>query len=195
VSYPHVLAPDEQRELLRIARATLREHARAGRLPPGKPHRDTLLAPAAVFVTLHAGGQLRGCIGTTTAERPIYRAVQEMAVAAATRDPRFPPITADELPALDIEISVLGPIRAVAGPEEIQIGRDGVVVEGRGKRGLLLPQVATEAGWGATAFVERTCQKAGLPKDAWTAADVTVSVFSTQVFAESELGPAPASEA
>jgi AmmeMemoRadiSam system protein A len=185
MSYPHVLAPDEQRELLRIARATLKEHARAGKVPPGK---DTLLAPAAVFVTLHAAGQLRGCIGTTTAERPIYRAVQEMAVAAATRDPRFSPVTLDELGGVDIEISVLGPIRAVRGPGDVEIGRDGVVIEGRGKRGLLLPQVAVEAGWGAQAFVERTCQKAGLPKDAWTAGDVTVSVFSTQVFGEAELG-------
>ena len=187
MAYPHVLIEEEQRELLRIARATLREHARSGRLPPGKPHRDTLLAPAAVFVTLHRDGDLRGCIGTTTADHPIYRAVQEMAIAAATRDPRFPPVTADEIAALDIEISVLGALRKVAGPEEIVIGRDGVVVEGRGHRGLLLPHVAVESGWDAHAFVERTCQKAGLPRDAWKSGDLELSVFPTQIFSEAEL--------
>lgn len=175
---------DEQRELLRIARATLREHARSGKLPPGKPHRDTLLAPAAVFVTLHHDGELRGCIGTTTADRPIFRAVQEMAVAAATRDPRFPPVSLDELAEIDIEISVLGALSRVPGPEDVVIGRDGVVVEGRGHRGLLLPHVAVESGWDAKAFVERTCQKAGLPRDAWRQGDLEISVFPTQVFSE-----------
>jgi AmmeMemoRadiSam system protein A len=184
MSYPHVLAADEQRELLRIARATLREHARTGRFPPGKPHRESLLAPAAVFVSLHVGGELRGCIGTTIATHPIYRAVQEMAVAAATRDPRFSPVVVDELVALEIEISVLGPLGKIASHADIVIGRDGVVVEGRGHRGLLLPQVAVESGWTAEAFVERTCQKAGLPRDAWRGGDLDLFVFSTQVFSE-----------
>jgi AmmeMemoRadiSam system protein A len=187
VSFPYTLALDEQQELLRIARATLREHARSGRYPPGKPHRDTMLVPAAVFVTLHRAGQLRGCIGTTTAERPIYRAVQEMAVAAATREPRFPPVGADELIELEIEISVLGPVVAVDGPGSIEIGRDGLVIEGRGRRGLLLPQVAIEAGWNVEQFLDRTCQKAGLPSDAWRDGDVTISTFPTQVFNESDL--------
>jgi AmmeMemoRadiSam system protein A len=191
VSYPHVLAADEQRELLRIARATLREHQRSGNLPPGKPHRDTLLAPAAVFVTLHKAGDLRGCIGTTVAERPIYRAVQEMAVAAATRDPRFPPVTPDELGDVDLEISVLGALRPIAGPADLVIGRDGVVVEGLGRRGLLLPQVATEAGWDAEALLDRTCQKAGLPRDTWRAGTVKLFAFSTQVFSEAALVAAP----
>lgn len=191
MSYPHVLAMDEQRELLRIARATLREHARSGKLPPGKPHRDTLLANAAVFVTLHREAELRGCIGTTTADRPIYRAVQEMAIAAATRDPRFAPVSGDEIASIEIEISVLGALRRVAGPGDVQIGRDGVVVEGRGHRGLLLPHVAVESGWDATAFVERTCQKAGLPRDAWKAGDLEISVFPTQVFSEQELAGIP----
>jgi AmmeMemoRadiSam system protein A len=187
VSYPHVLAVDEQRELLRIARATLREHARSGKLPPGKPHRDTLLAPAAVFVTLHHDGELRGCIGTTTADRPIFRAVQEMAIAAATRDPRFAPVTADEIALVDIEISVLGELRRVQGPGDVVIGRDGVVIEGRGHRGLLLPHVAVESGWDAKAFVERTCQKAGLPRDAWREGDLEISIFPTQIFSEQQL--------
>ena len=187
MSYPHVLAIDEQRELLRIARATLKEHARSGKLPPGKPHRDRLLVPAAVFVTLHRDGDLRGCIGTTSPDRPIYRAVQEMAVAAATRDPRFPPVGNDEIQAIDIEISVLGVLQRVASPTEIVIGRDGVVIEGRGHRGLLLPQVAVESGWDAQSFVERCCQKAGLSRDAWRTGDLEISVFPTQVFSEASI--------
>jgi AmmeMemoRadiSam system protein A len=187
VAYPHVLVVDEQRELLRIARATLREHARTGQFPPGRPHRETLLAPAAVFVTLHQGTELRGCIGTTIAERPIYRAVQEMAIAAATRDPRFPPVVHDELALIDIEISVLGALRRVTGPGDVQIGRDGVVIEGLGHRGLLLPHVATEAGWDARVFVERTCQKAGLAREAWQSSEIAISVFPTQVFSENAL--------
>jgi AmmeMemoRadiSam system protein A len=146
-----------------------------------------MLAPAAVFVTLHRAGQLRGCIGTTTAERPLYRAVQEMVIAAATRDPRFPPVGAGEIAELEIEISVLGPVIAIDGPDNIEIGRDGLVIEGRGRRGLLLPQVASEAGWNVEQFLDRTCQKAGLPSDAWREPDVTISTFSTQVFNEAEL--------
>ena len=191
MSYPHVLAVDEQRELLRIARAALREHARSGRMPPGKPHRESLLADAAVFVTLHRDGDLRGCIGTTIADRPIYRVVQEMAIAAATRDPRFPPVAGDEIAALDIEISVLGALRRIASPDEVVIGRDGVVVEGRGHRGLLLPHVAVESGWDAHGFVERTCLKAGLVRDAWRAGDLELSVFPTQVFSEGEMPELP----
>ena len=83
VTYDHPLADDEKRELLRIARATLREHGYSGRIPPGKPHRESLVAPAAVFVSLHKGDALRGCIGGLEADKPLYRAIQEMAVAAA----------------------------------------------------------------------------------------------------------------
>jgi AMMECR1 domain-containing protein len=92
-----------------------------------------------------------------------------------------------ELAAIDIEISVLGALRRIAGPAEVVIGRDGVVVEGRGRRGLLLPHVAVEAGWGAEAFVERTCLKAGLARDAWRRGDLVLSVFPTQVFSELSL--------
>jgi len=188
VAYPYVLELDEQQELLRIARATLHEHAVAGSFSLSQPNGERLRAPAAVFVTLHNAGELRGCIGTTTAERPICHAVQEMAIAAAHRDPRFPDVSGDELSAIDIEISVLGALRRV-GIEEIVIGRDGLVVESRGHRGLLLPHVATLAGWTVQTFVERTCQKAGLSRDAWKQGDLIISAFPTQVF--SERGQAP----
>jgi len=190
VEYAHVLADDEKRELLRIARATLREHGYSGRIPPGKPHRESLVAPAAVFVSLHKDGELRGCIGSIEADRPLYRAIQEMAIAAATRDPRFSPLDPDELEGTEIEISVLGGARHVHGPGEVTIGEDGLWVEGHGRRGLLLPQVAPEAGWDAATLLERTCHKAGLPPDAWKDPEVTVWAFGAQVFNDTTHPPA-----
>jgi AmmeMemoRadiSam system protein A len=184
VTYTHQLADDEKRELLRIARATLREHSFSGRIPPGKPHRESLLAPAAVFVTLHLADQLRGCIGTIDEEKPLYRAVQEMAVAAATRDPRFAPVPADEVDDLEIEISVLGTSRRIRGPAELVIGKDGCRVDVQGQRGLLLPQVAREAGWDGATLLARTCAKAGVAEDAWKAADAVLTAFEAQVFSD-----------
>jgi AmmeMemoRadiSam system protein A len=190
VHYAHVLADDEKRELLRIARATLREHGYSGRIPPGKPHRESLVAPAAVFVSLHRGGELRGCIGSIEADRPLYRAIQEMAVSAATRDPRFSPLDADELDTTEIEISVLGGARRINGPDDLTIGEDGVWIEGHGRRGLLLPQVALEAEWDPATLIERTCQKAGLPVDAWRDPEVTLWAFGAQVFNDTTHPPA-----
>lgn len=184
MTYTHQLADDEKRELLRIARATLREHSFSGRIPPGKPHRESLLAPAAVFVTLHLADQLRGCIGTIDEEKPLYRAVQEMAVAAATRDPRFSPVPADEVDDLAIEISVLGATRRIRGPAELVIGKDGCRVDVQGQRGLLLPQVAREAGWDGATLLARTCAKAGIADDAWKQADAIVTAFEAQVFSD-----------
>lgn len=184
MDYDHPLADDEKRELLRIARATVREHLDTGRLPPGKPHRATLLAPAAVFVSLHRDHELRGCIGMTEARVPLYRAVQEMAVAAASRDPRFPPLTDDELDSTELEISVLSHARPVRGPQDLTIGVDGLVVEAFGRRGLLLPQVAVEAGWDAATLVARTCVKAGLPVDTWQRPEAKLTAFTAQVFSD-----------
>jgi AmmeMemoRadiSam system protein A len=191
VEYEHALQDDEKRELLRIARATLREHLDTGRIPPGKPHRASLLAPAAVFVTLHRDDDLRGCIGLVEARTPLYRAVQEMAVSAATRDPRFPPVTEDELEHLEVEISVLSHSRTVRGPDDLVIGRDGLVVEAHGRRGLLLPQVAVEAGWDAATLLARTCVKAGLPSDTWKRPETRLTAFEAQVFSDRTHPPLP----
>lgn len=191
MTYTHPLADDEKRELLRIARATLREHSFSGRIPPGKPHRESLLAPAAVFVTLHLGGELRGCIGTVDADKPLYRIIQEMAVAAATRDPRFSPVDADDVDDLSIEISVLGPTRPVRGADEIRIGEDGVRIDAHGRRGLLLPQVAKEAGWDAETLLAKASEKAGLPPDAWQQPGAEVIAFGAQVFSDETHPPVP----
>jgi hypothetical protein len=184
MSYDHELTDDEKRELLRIARATLREHSRTGRVPPGKPHRASLTDDAAVFVTLHRGHALRGCIGTVRETMPLYKAVQDMAIAAATRDTRFGAVTEEELPALTIEISVLGRHRRIRSPSEVEIGAHGLVIAADDRRGLLLPQVAVEHGWDATVFLDKVCEKAGLAPGTWQRADAEVETFTAQVFDE-----------
>lgn len=182
MAYDFELSDDEKRELLRIARAGLREYFRSGRLPPGKPHRDSLTADAGVFVSLHADGQLRGCVGSFDEVEPLYKAIQNMAVGAATRDPRFDPVGRDDLPNVEIEVSVLGARQPVGAAAEIQPGVHGVAVTLGPRRGLLLPQVATEHGWDAETLLEQTCAKAGLPGDAWKRDDVKVERFTAQVF-------------
>ena len=189
MGYDFQLGPDEKRELLRIARATATEFLRSGRTPPGKPHRRSLLTGAGAFVTLRrADGDLRGCIGTQSEAEPLYRTVQDMAVAAATRDPRFPPVAPDEIDTLVIEISVLGERVLIRDPGEIVIGTHGLAIQCQGRRGLLLPQVAGEAGWTAEEFLARLCQKAGLPEDAWRQEN-SVERFTAQVFDEGEYPP------
>lgn len=189
MAYDFVLGPDEKREVLRIARATVSEFLCAGRIPPGRPHRRSLLANAGAFVTLHVDDELRGCIGTQSEDAPLYRAVQDMAVAAATRDPRFPPLRPEEIDSITIEVSVLGDRTVVRHPREIEIGAHGLSITSRGQRGLLLPQVASEAGWTAEQFLAAVCTKAQLPADAWRSPDTTVERFTAQVFAEADYPP------
>lgn len=186
MGYQHELSENEKKELLRIARATLREYARTGHIPPGKPHRQELLDPASVFVSLHQGDQLRGCIGSLQDNAPLYKAIQEMTVAAATRDTRFEQVPSDEYPELNIEISVLGPMSRIHGPDEVQVGVHGLCLTRGARRGLLLPQVATERGWSAEVFLDRVCNKAGLPDGAWRGDDAVLEVFTAQVFDETQ---------
>ncbi len=134
------------------------------------------------FVSLKIRGALRGCIGCITARAPLYRIVSDMAVQAAFCDPRFQPLTIAELGKTDIEISVLTPFQDIQGPEEIEVGKHGLFVCRGSQSGLLLPQVATEHGWNRIEFLEWTCQKAGLPKDAWKEPETSIQVFSADVF-------------
>ena len=142
------------------------------------------------FVTLNKDHQLRGCIGNIRGTEALYQTVSRMAIAAATEDPRFPPVRPEELDQITIEISVLTPLKKISSPEEIQIGRDGLYIEKGFYHGLLLPQVATEYGWNREEFLQHTCLKAGLPPDAWREGATTYS-FSAQVFNEQELGLKP----
>lgn len=128
---------------------------------------------------------LRGCIGFPYPVKPLAEAVQEAAVGAALQDPRFPPLRAEELSALEIEISVLTPPKSLE-PSQVKVGVHGLIVSRGGRSGLLLPQVAMEYGWDAPTFLAQTCLKAGLPKDAWRK-DAELSAFEAQVFSESDL--------
>jgi AmmeMemoRadiSam system protein A len=143
-----------------------------------------LAQPGAAFVTLHVAGALRGCIGTCERVRPLWSVVPDMATAAATRDPRFPPLAPRDLPDLTVEISVLSPERRIADPQEIEIGRHGLDIRRERARGLLLPQVAVEHELDRDAFLAATCRKAGLPGSAWRDPETEVRVFEADVFGE-----------
>ena len=178
------LSADDRRSLLALARRSVTARVTGGR-PPTVPATPAILAGA--FVTLRRGGQLRGCIGSLETDRPVAEIVQRCAASAAGEDPRFPPVTPAELGALEVEVSVLGPLEALdpVDPAGIEIGRHGLVVEQGIRRGLLLPQVATEWGWDPGTFLAQACAKAGLPPDAWRYG-ARVFRFEAIVFGESD---------
>lgn len=176
----------ERRELLRIARQAAEDHLAGRRAPAEAPAEAALLRPGAAFVTLTRDGRLRGCIGCTEPAAPLYRTVRECAVAAATEDPRFPPVTRTEIDSLLIEISVLTPLRAIR-PEEVTVGLHGLLVRRGMRRGLLLPQVAVACGWDRRTFLAQTCLKAGLPSDAWEKGALLFA-FTADVFGEGDAG-------
>jgi AmmeMemoRadiSam system protein A len=144
-----------------------------------------LAAAGAAFVTLRerASGSLRGCRGEIVAVRPLAESVVGSAVAAALDDPRFPPVCEAELPGLTIEISALSPM-VVSAPADVDVTRHGVMITHRGRRGLLLPQVAAEQGWDRDALLAGVCQKAGLPARAWRDPGVVLQVFEAEVWGE-----------
>lgn len=176
------LTRDEQEELLRIARRAAAARVAGGPIPAERPVHARLSDPGAAFVTLRRGEALRGCIGWTEARAPLYRTVQECAAAAATQDPRFFPVTPAEMDGLDIEISVLSPLSLVR-PEDVAVGVHGLLIRKGTKRGLLLPQVPVEYGWGRRTFLSQVCEKAGLPPDTWREGAELYS-FTAEVFGE-----------
>jgi AmmeMemoRadiSam system protein A len=182
------LSADERRRLIEHARAAVLTKIGAERDggDGAPPDASVLGIPGAAFVTLHVGGALRGCIGTLERRRSLWSVVGEMAGAAATRDPRFPPIDPTDLRAMTVEISVLSPDLRIHRPEEIEIGRHGLDVRRGGARGLLLPQVAIEHGFDREKFLAATCRKAGLPADAWHDTDTEIRVFEAQVFGDDD---------
>ncbi|MBD3168628.1 MAG: AmmeMemoRadiSam system protein B [candidate division Zixibacteria bacterium] len=178
---------DEQQKktLLKIAREAIGA-AVAGNATPLPPtiNDPVLLTKSGAFVTITKHGQLRGCIGYTEAFKPLYETVHECAISAAMRDPRFHPLTADELDNIHLEISVLTPMEKVENLEEIKVGRDGLMIEKGMHRGLLLPQVATDYGWDRETFLQQTCRKAGLPMNAYKDDDAVIYSFSALIFEE-----------
>ncbi|MFA5028896.1 MAG: AmmeMemoRadiSam system protein A [Candidatus Methylomirabilota bacterium] len=162
-----LLTPRQQTALLALARHAIRERVRGTVGVSPLPHDPVFQQPGAPFVTLTKEGALRGCIGFIQATQPLAEAVRHCAMAAAVSDPRFPPVRPEELPLLRVEISLLSPLRRVENLDTIRVGIHGLLVSQGGRRGLLLPQVATEYGWDRDAFLSHTCLKAGLPEDAW----------------------------
>lgn len=183
------LTVGQKRELLRIARTTVETLVNTGKVPDFQVTDPALLQPGAAFVTLKVEGDLRGCIGQTEARMPLWKCVREMAVAAATQDPRFRPVQPPELKLLDYEISVLFPPVRVKDVKEIVIGRDGLTIALHGRRGLLLPQVPVEWNWNLEEFLAHTSRKAGLPMDAWKDPAVVLHRFEGIIFNEDDVAP------
>ena len=169
--------------LLRIARDSVVTHVTGEQQLQGDP--GSLPDASGVFVTIKRRGELRGCLGTLQCRQDLASEVARCARDSATDDPRFPAVSAPEIPELSLEISVLGPLEAVDASldDAIVLGRHGVVVEQGHRRGLLLPQVATEWGWTKEQFLRQTCRKAGLPEDAWQTG-ARVFRFDAEVFGE-----------
>jgi len=173
----------DKQTLLKIARSSLNGYLSEGKVPDFKVN-ENLQKFGAAFVTLEEGGNLRGCIGYTTAVEPLYQTVSDCAVKAAVADPRFPPVTKDELDKIHIEISVMSPMQIVESLDEIKVGRDGLMIFKGKNRGLLLPQVAVDNNWDRTEFLKQTCRKAGLAPDAYLESDAVIYKFQAVIFEE-----------
>jgi AmmeMemoRadiSam system protein B/AmmeMemoRadiSam system protein A len=173
----------QQEELLALARTTIAGYLETGEIAAYETNDPALTRRSGGFVTLKKDEELRGCIGHMWADTPLYRVVQEMAVSAATSDPRFPPMTAEELDKVSIEISVLSPLRRITDTEQVEVGTHGLVVAQAGRQGVLLPQVPVEQGWDREEFLAQICLKAGLPSDCWREG-AALYTFTAVVFGE-----------
>jgi AmmeMemoRadiSam system protein A len=177
------LSEVDGQNLLVLARKAIIEAVTRGELPKIIPNDGIFGERRGVFVTLHVRGELRGCIGTTESDEPLGDATVRCAASAALRDPRFPPMHTEELAELNIEISVLSPLAPIR-PEEIEIGRHGLVVSDENHRGLLLPQVAPEHHLNREQFLAETCRKARLPLEAWRWSSTRIEGFTCEVFSD-----------
>ncbi len=175
------LSQEERQQLRKIAKEAI-EGILFGKDNEPIELTDRLKEKCGAFVTLKSRGSLRGCIGYIRGYLPLNETVKDMALQAAFHDPRFEPVRKDEWPDIDIEISVLTPMKKIENIDEIEVGIHGIYIEKGMYSGLLLPQVATEQKWDRMTFLEYTCFKAGLPKDAWKSKDIDIFIFSAEVF-------------
>jgi AmmeMemoRadiSam system protein B/AmmeMemoRadiSam system protein A len=182
---PPNLSQAERQELLRLARTAIAEYLKTGSIPTPEPTAPESDRRSGVFVTLKKGNELRGCIGRLRADMPLHQRVQELAVAAATSDPRFPPLALTELDEVNIEISILSPIQRITDTHAIEVGTHGLVILQAGRQGVLLPQVPIEEGWDREEYLDNLCLKAGLMPDCWTD-QPTLYAFKATVFGEVE---------
>ena len=181
------LSDDEKRTLLKIARSAIISELENNSLPSLNIHSEALERRSGVFVTLRIGDELRGCIGYIEPLYHLARATQEVAVKAALEDPRFMSVTITEMDEITIEISVLSPLSDLHDIEKIEIGAHGLVIDAGHRRGLLLPQVATEYHWDRKQFLKQISLKAGLPPDAWKQKGIKLFTFTVEKFDESEI--------
>ncbi|MFH1239252.1 MAG: AmmeMemoRadiSam system protein A, partial [bacterium] len=175
----------QQEQLLKIARQTIETYLTTRKKPDFNITDKDLQDEQGAFVTLHKNGDLKGCIGNIIGRQPLWETVRDMAIESATGDPRFSPVTKEELKDIDIEISVLTKPERVKSADQIIMGTHGVIVRKGFSSGVFLPQVATETGWSKEEFLSYLCsQKAGLPAEAWKDKDTELYIFSAQVFGE-----------
>jgi len=188
VETPFTLSAPEKKELLALARKSV-EHAITEKkaYEPTASTGEALNQERGAFVTLTKGGQLRGCIGYTSAVKPLYLTVRDTATLAALQDPRFPQVTASELPQLEYEVSVLSPLRRVTDTQQIKVGQHGLLMKNGINEGLLLPQVPVEQGWDRQTFLEETCRKAGMGSNCWKDEETDIFMFTAVVFSEQKL--------
>ncbi len=182
---PFSLSDQEKAELLTVARKSV-EYMIQKKEPyaPTPSTSDTLNREYGAFVTITEGGELRGCIGYTSAIKPLYMTVRDTATLAALRDPRFPPVSESELPKLAYEVSVLSSLRRVTDIEQVKVGRDGLLMKNGDYEGLLLPQVPVEQKWDRQTFLEQTCAKAGMDSSCWKDENTDIFSFTAVVFNE-----------
>lgn len=179
------LSKEDKLLLLKIARETIESYIKTKKIPSFNVSSPALLEHRGAFVSIKTKGNLRGCIGIFASDKSLYLTVVDMAVTAATQDPRFVPLTESELSEITIEISCLTALKKVKGTTEIEVGRDGLYIVKGYCRGVLLPQVAVECCWDKETFLEHTCLKAGLPPDGWKdGADIYT--FEAEVFGEGD---------
>ncbi len=178
------LSSDDRSILLCIARDAIKSHLEGKETYFPEKMSDALSLPLGAFVTLKKAEELRGCIGTFRASEPLYQIVAEMARQAAFSDFRFSPVVKDELNAIDIEISVLTPMKRIYDPDSVVVGRDGLYIRRGNYAGVLLPQVPVEQGWDRTTFLDHTCLKAGLSSSSWKDERTELYVFQAEIFGE-----------
>lgn len=182
------LSDEEKRILLQIARKSIEEEFGKTTVKLNQEFPETLNLKCGVFVTLSIDDELRGCIGYIIGDKPLYELVYIVAKKSAFEDPRFYPLTEEELDEIEIEISVLSPPKRIQSIDEIKIGEHGLIIQKGPFHGLLLPQVATKYNWTVKEFLEHTCLKAGLSKTEWKDPNTKIEIFTADVFSEKELG-------
>ncbi|MCX8092662.1 MAG: AmmeMemoRadiSam system protein A [Candidatus Goldbacteria bacterium] len=183
-----MLNNEQKKTLLKLARDTIEKYITQGIILKFENKDPVLNEKRGAFVTIHNKGELRGCIGLIEGTQELYKTIIEMAIESATSDPRFPPLTPDELNDIDIEISVLTPLKKIKSIDEIILGKHGVIVKKGFRSGVFLPQVATETGWDKKTFLEHLCAgKAGLSKDAYLDKNTEIYIFEADVFGEKDI--------